>query len=194
MKLINTSDMNLISKIICLVIFGTSIFSASQAQQIHENVNSSGGNASGSEGTVSYSIGQAFYATKTGSNGSVAEGVQQAFEISEINTFSEQWLNELSVSVYPNPANEFLILKIGFSPSIVYGKFSYYLFDLNGKLLENKMISGFETELDMRKYKSGIYFIRVTNSNTDRHINLLKTSYPDEVQNSLSKTFKIIKN
>ena len=47
-----------------------------------EAIPATGGNASGSEGTVSWSSGQAIYATKAGTNGSMAEGVQQPYEIS----------------------------------------------------------------------------------------------------------------
>jgi hypothetical protein len=42
-----------------------------------ESVNGSGGDATGTGGTSSYSIGQVVYTTATGTNGSVAQGVQQ---------------------------------------------------------------------------------------------------------------------
>jgi len=40
-----------------------------------------GGNATGSGGTVSYSVGQLTYNTYQGSVGTVSEGVQQPYEI-----------------------------------------------------------------------------------------------------------------
>ena len=49
--------------------------------QAQESANSSGGDATGSGGTIAYSIGQVVYTTNTGSNGSVAKGVQHAYEI-----------------------------------------------------------------------------------------------------------------
>ena len=49
--------------------------------QAQTSVNATGTNASGSGGTVSYSVGQVVYTNNTGTNGSVAQGVQQAFEI-----------------------------------------------------------------------------------------------------------------
>ena len=49
--------------------------------QAQESANASGGVATGSGGTVAYSIGQVAYTTNTGSNGSVAQGVQHAYEI-----------------------------------------------------------------------------------------------------------------
>jgi len=43
-----------------------------------DSTNSSGGNATGSGGTVAYSVGQVVYTTNTGTNGSLAQGVQHA--------------------------------------------------------------------------------------------------------------------
>ena len=67
---------------------------------------SSGGNASGSGGTVSYSIGQIVYTTNTGTNGTVAQGTQQPFEISVVTGIEEALNITLQCSVYPNPATE----------------------------------------------------------------------------------------
>ncbi len=44
-----------------------------------EVISASGGNATGSGGSVSYSVGQLFFMTHTGADGSVAEGVQQPY-------------------------------------------------------------------------------------------------------------------
>jgi len=66
-------------KLCALLLFGLGL----TGLQAQESVNAAGGNASGSGGTVSYTVGQVVYTTKTGTNGSVAEGVQQAYEISD---------------------------------------------------------------------------------------------------------------
>ncbi|MCB0409870.1 MAG: hypothetical protein KDD29_06595, partial [Flavobacteriales bacterium] len=47
-----------------------------------ENTVSSGGDALGVGGSASYSVGQVVYTTHTGVNGSIAQGVQQPYEIS----------------------------------------------------------------------------------------------------------------
>jgi hypothetical protein len=49
--------------------------------QAQEAIPASGGNGSGNGGSVSYSIGQVVDATYTGLSGSVAQGVQQPYEI-----------------------------------------------------------------------------------------------------------------
>ena len=46
-----------------------------------ESVVSSGGNSSGSNGNVSYSIGQLFYKTVNGATANLSSGVEQPFEI-----------------------------------------------------------------------------------------------------------------
>jgi hypothetical protein len=46
-----------------------------------ESIKTTVSNATGSEGSASYSIGQVVYQTHTGTNGSVAEGIQQPYEI-----------------------------------------------------------------------------------------------------------------
>ena len=49
--------------------------------QAQEAVATAGGDASGTNGNVSYTVGQVVYTTNTGTTGSVAQGVQQPFEI-----------------------------------------------------------------------------------------------------------------
>lgn len=65
-------------KTVALLLLGFGITTA-QAQQA---TTATGGNASGSGGPVAYSVGQVVYTTNTSSNGSVAQGVQQPYEIS----------------------------------------------------------------------------------------------------------------
>ena len=54
--------------------------------QAQESVNSTGGNATGSGGTVAYSVGQVVYTANTGSSGNVEQGVQHAYEILVVGT------------------------------------------------------------------------------------------------------------
>jgi len=58
--------------------------------QAQESVNATGGNALGNGGTASYSVGQMIYTTNTGTGGNtVAQGVQQPFEISVVTGIEE---------------------------------------------------------------------------------------------------------
>ena len=66
------------SKPILMILGGLLSVGLSYAQ---ESANASGGNATGSGGTLAYSIGQIVFTTNTGSTGSVAQGVQHGYEI-----------------------------------------------------------------------------------------------------------------
>jgi hypothetical protein len=132
-----------------------------------------GGNVSGSGGSASYSIGQVFYTTTTNLNGSVAQGVQQPFEISVVTGLEQAQGINLSCSAYPNPTTDILILKV---ENFDNTNLSYQLFDIDGKNLETKKIESNQTSIVMNKLVPAIYFLRVIKSNKE------------------VKTFKIIKN
>jgi hypothetical protein len=139
-----------------------------------EVIPASGGNASGSGGSVSYSVGQLVYTTNTGSNGySVAEGVQQPYEISVITGLEEAKGINLTCTAYPNPATDLLTLKV---ENYDYENLSYQLYDMNGNLFESKKLIDKKTSITMAKLVPGTYFLKVISNQKE------------------AKTFKIIKN
>ena len=123
-----------------------------------ESVNTTGGNAAGSGGSVSYSVGQAAYQTHTGTNGSVAEGVQQPYEISVVTGIDEAKAINLLVSAYPNPTADYLTLSI--SEFNISG-LSYQLYDMNGRLLQDEKVTGPTTNIAMLNFVSATYFMKV---------------------------------
>jgi hypothetical protein len=133
----------------------------------------SGGNASGSGGTVSYTLGQLAFNFIDGANGSVAQGVQQPFEISAVTGIGEMVGINFAVSVYPNPTTNQLILKI--ASSDISGM-EYRFFDFTGRLLESRLIKDKETNIATSPYAPSTYYLKVLRNNTE------------------IKTFKIIKN
>ncbi len=138
-----------------------------------ETVLTSGSDASGSGGSVSCSIGQIVFMTNTGSNGSVAQGVQQPFEISEVAGIDQAKGITLQCTAYPNPSSDYVKLVI---ENYKTEYLTYQLYDVSGKLLETKKIEGNETSIAMCNLDRGIYFLRVTENNKE------------------IKTLKIIKN
>ncbi|HNW99348.1 MAG TPA: T9SS type A sorting domain-containing protein [Bacteroidales bacterium] len=141
--------------------------------QAQESINTIGGNAFGSGGSVSYSIGQVVYTSNTGINGSVAQGIQQPYEISVVTTIEEANSMTLSVTAYPNPTADFLQLKV---ETEKLKDLSFQLFDMNGKLLQNEKITGDQTSIVMSNLEPATYFVKVIQENKE------------------VKTFKIIKN
>ena len=131
--------------------------------QAQENINATGGNAAGNGGSASYSVGQVVYTTNTGTSGSVAQGVQQAFEISVVGTEEANDIL-LSASAYPNPSTDFLILEVmDFKPSIL----SFQLYDMQGKLLQSQQLTESQTRLAMVNLEPAIYFIKVIEGNKE---------------------------
>ena len=139
--------------------------------QAQTSVNATGSNASGSGGSVSYSVGQVVYTNNTGTNGSVAQGVQQPFEIFTVG-IKETELN-IFLTVFPNPTTDYLTLSID---DFDISNLSYQLYDMNGKLLQNAKITGNQTSIVMSNLVPANYFVKVIQGNKE------------------VKTFKIIKN
>ena len=154
----------LLPVVLCFGMFGL------QAQQV---VTTSGDNASGSGGTVSYTVGQIVYTTNTGTNGSAAQGVQQPFEISVVTGIEEALGISLEIMVYPNPTTEFITLKIENHEVL---NLRYQLNDIKGSLLQDNKIEGNETSVEMSSLLPATYFLKVTDNK------------------KVVKTFKIIKN
>jgi Secretion system C-terminal sorting domain len=143
------------------------------ALQAQSTIPASGGNASGSGGSASYTVGQVVYTTNTGTNGSAAQGVQQPFEISVVTAVNEVNDISLEIMVYPNPATDFIKLKIS---NYDIQNLRYQLYDINGSLLQDNKVEGNETSIIMTNYVSATYFLKVSDN--------LK----------VVKTFKIIKH
>jgi len=138
-----------------------------------ESVNATGSNASGSGGSASYSVGQVVYTTHTGTTGSVAQGVQQPYEISVVTAIEEAKGINLSVSAYPNPTTDYLTLEM---KDFELSNLHFQLYDMSGKLLQIEKITGNQTSIVMSNLVPAVYFVKVTQGNKE------------------VKTFKIIKN
>ncbi len=130
--------------------------STSHAQQA---LDATGGEALGSGGSASYSVGQMFYNTLKGSNEySVAEGVQQPFEISIVTGIDDASGIMLECSVYPNPTRNMLTLKV---ENYLSERLIYQLFNMSGELLESKKLTGDKTAISMAGYVRATYFLRI---------------------------------
>tara|TARA_B110000046_G_scaffold125750_1_gene132273 strand:+ start:1314 stop:1772 length:459 start_codon:yes stop_codon:yes gene_type:complete len=140
--------------------------------QAQESANASGGDAMGSGGTVAYSVGNVAYTTNTGSNGSVAQGVQHAYVISSVGI--KETVLDISLTAFPNPTSDNLTLQIS---DYNNEKLSYQLFDMQGKQLSIGQITAQHTQINMNRLPSATYFINVVNQ-----------------ENKKVQSFKVIKN
>lgn len=131
-------------------------------------VPATGGNATGSGGSSSFSYGQASY-HYIGGDVSESEGVQQTFTIVPVVTLASKNPNPpiisalisaapLSASVYPNPAINYIDLTIDNS---TLKDLNYMLFDVNGHAVATGLIQQKQTQILMPSLISGSYVLKI---------------------------------
>ena len=133
-----------------------------------ENTVASGVKATGSGGTVSYSLGQVVYSTNIGTNGSVSQGVQQPYAVSTTVGINE---TSIQLNAYPNPTTNNLTLTTDDSESL-----SYQLFNIQGAEISSKTLNSKTSNISLEGHPPATYFLKVIKNN------------------EVIKAFKIIKN
>lgn len=123
-------------------------------------------------GQVSYTVGQIDYSSKSGSNGSMNEGVQQPYEFYIVGQ-SEYRSISMEMSVFPNPTQSELFLSI---KEISLNNLKFKLISSEGKLILDETIHSNKTSIDIQNEASGTYLLSV---------------YTDD---KILQTFRLIKN
>ena len=144
-----------------------------------EAIVAAGGDASGSGGAVSYSVGQLTYTTHSGSDGSVNQRIQQVYKIIVESGLDQAGDITLACTAYPNPATDYLILKVNDPLQAGYAgpqqDLSFQFYGINGNIIEKKKITATNTTIPLNELAPGSYFLKI-------------------ISNKKSiKTFKIIK-
>ena len=152
-----------------LLIFGLSNL------QAQETIPATGGEANGSGGSASYTVGQVVYTTNVGTNGnSVAEGIQQPYEISVLTSIPEAKDISLNVTVYPNPTTDYLTVKV---ENYETTNLQYMVFDINGKLLQKVKATGTETKIETNNLVPANYFVKVLDNKKEIKVfKIIKTN------------------
>ena len=132
-----------------------------------------GGDATGTGGSASFSLGQTFYTAVDDGSTSVWAGVQQPYEISIISGVEGHAGISLDLSVYPNPSVNILTLSIG---GYNNEEMFFHLYDIKGRLLQQARIVNDKTTINVEERPAAAYLLRVSDNTTDL------------------KTFKIIKH
>jgi len=134
---------------------------------------SAGGTATGNGGTVTFTVGQPAEKFNTNGTFSIAEGVQQPYEISVVGISSFDNIS-LQAVVFPNPTRYSVQLTL-INYTIPAGGLRAELFDGNGKRLKSTDIQEPTTTIDMENLPVATYYLKVYD------------------RKSLLKTFKIVK-
>ena len=137
-----------------------------------QSMHAASGNATGPNGNISYSIGQAVFSNFNGARGSVNQGVQQPYEFFTVGVDNYPTIT-LKANIYPNPTLSDINILIDdlFSKSL-----GYEMFDIQGKRVQNGIISDLITNVPMQSLAPGTYTLGILD------------------KNKAIKFFKIIKN
>lgn len=120
------------------------------------SVNTAGGEVKNNSGSVSYSIGQVSFVSAVGVNGSVSQGVQQAYQISTLNLEEKEF--DFTLTAFPNPTKDNLNLHVG---NYHQEQLIYRLIDTEGKLLSEAKIQSEQTVIVMQTFPTATYFVEV---------------------------------
>lgn len=136
------------------------------------SINATGGDISGDDGSVSYSIGQVNYLTYNKNNTVISEGIQQPLIISVKPIEIIEQVEVLSMATYPNPTSNYFTIE---ASSYTNRSLKYHLTDLNGNHIKEGRIEKPGATVDISRLAVAIYLLNITDN--DQHI----------------KTFRIIK-
>ncbi|MBI5540743.1 MAG: T9SS type A sorting domain-containing protein [Bacteroidia bacterium] len=126
----------------------------SQYLNAQEVVSSGGDFHKTPSGSVSYTIGEPVIETYTNSSNVLTQGFNQTkLTVTEVSTLNN--LN-IEVSAYPNPTQEFVIIK---TSSFV--DLNYEVFDSKGRIIIMNDINESETSIKFNTVSTGIYFIKL---------------------------------
>jgi hypothetical protein len=119
-----------------------------------------GGDLGSSSGSVSYSVGQIVYTNIPGEDGSISQGIQQpiTFQIVGLHDLHEA----LSISVFPNPASQFL--QIQFTDpqgSFQSEPYTARLYDPKGNLLLTQALQHNINTISLESLTSSMYLLQV---------------------------------
>ena len=132
----------------------TMVAALAAASFAQSSVVSAGGEATG-DGSVSFSVGQTAYMTAANENGSLTQGVQQAYVITEETGIE---ITQIQLRAFPNPTNDVLNLQINGGE---FKNVSYALYNNTSKLVAKGTVNGSDTQISMGAYKAGVYFLEV---------------------------------
>ena len=153
---------------------GISQNTQTNTNNIMETINTSGANATGSSGTVTYSIGQVFYTYIGQSVYNVAQGIQHEELEKTLTTPENNVEPKTEIFIFPNPTTDYVTINME-GLEVENGPRSYQLYDIQGRILKQNTINQSETQINLTDLSSSIYILQVY------------------LNNKVLKTFKILK-
>ena len=133
---------------------------------------SSGGEARGSGGSLSFSIGQIDYINLNSSTVKITQGVQQPVEIL-IYPGNKPIIIDIDpqYTLFPNPTRDFTVLHI---KQPITQNMSYVLYDMLGRVISRERLVDVKTTIRMDKLPIAVYVLSVVEESTNKILTQFK--------------------
>jgi hypothetical protein len=155
--------------LLMMMIFGsTALYCQTSKPDV---ITTAGGYDANATNKLSWTIGEPITETISNTGNKLTQGIQQGFW--DITTAVDNTENRIKITLYPNPATDYVNLEKPFQENKV---FTYMLYDLYGKCLQNSKITSSITRIDLNTYPVTVYILNVLS--------------PDK---KLMKSFKLLK-
>jgi hypothetical protein len=138
-----------------LILFSVFLFFVAGSATAQKVVSANGGTATAAGVEVSWTIGEPITETVTDGTTTLTQGFQQSkLTVTAINDIQ---ISGVEIKVYPNPTSDYVT--VHFSKAME--KPTYLLFDLSGRLIEQKNIETTDAKIDMTGYAGGSYILKL---------------------------------
>lgn len=145
--------------VLCFLIpFLLLMHGACLSQQV---ISTTGTHAAGANVQLSWTIGEPVIETFTGTSVILTQGFHQSRLT--VTTVDPVVYPGVTLLVYPNPVSSFLKLEI---KGEGLKDLSFCLYDINGRLLQNKQVENQPEMIGMENYAPGAYFLKVFRENS----------------------------
>ncbi len=140
--------------LLCLNLIANTVITA------QEVISSAGGSYSGSSITVDWTIGEPVTSTFVSEDITLTQGFHQSnLTVNAVGLLSDYGI---IVKVYPNPVPDILVIE---TQSIKFENITLRLFDITGKMLISKPLTGNKEDFNMQIYKQGNYLLKIYTNN-----------------------------
>ncbi len=135
-----------------LTILMICVASSAGAQKV---ISANGGTATAAGTVISWTIGEPITTTVSDGTTTLTQGFHQTkLTVTAVN---EIQVTGVEIKVYPNPTSDFVTVHF----SNVVEKPTYLLFDLSGRLIQQKNIESTDEKIDMTEYSGGSYILKL---------------------------------
>jgi len=158
-------------KLMFTISLGLAIHIANAQSVSPQLVSTAGDSFNNTSYQLDWSIGELQTETFAGSQNTLTQGFHQGTYT--ITSIHENPLLEFTITVFPNPTTEFIMLKV---ESEKFNEMFYTVTDLTGKILETGKLINETEQINFTHYAVGSYIVTISQNN------------------QLLKSFQIIKN